>query len=249
MSPEQIEGYMKRLRLKYRLAADHGDDALIHVGFSTRRYRCVLPPRTRHLKMLVMLTNAGGLLTVAAPFVYHMRQAKKPAALHEHLMALNYRTLHAQFQVDRSDGEVRCCAHVPVEGSNLSLGAFRKLLYSIPTVVDVNHRQTAAVLRTGRLPPAPKPPEFYVRLMEELAQRVGSIENLRKIVEDHEANAKKSVRERRQEICNSLESSEPAALEPNQGTGTNTASPGDGTTDRSDPTGTPNAPDGESHSG
>ncbi len=204
MTTEQLEGYLRRLGLKYRVDNDQGDDGLIHVGFSTQSYRCVLPPRTKHLEMLVMLTNAGGLLTIAAPFVYHMRQAKKPAAFHEYLMGLNFKVLHAQFQLDRRDGEVRCCAHVPVAGSNFSIEAFRKLLYSIPMVVDVNHRQTASVLRTGKLPPAPKPPEFFTRLLEELMQRAGSLENLRKIVEEHEASAKKSVRKRKEEICNTL---------------------------------------------
>lgn len=204
MTTEQLEGYLKRLGLKYRVGSDNGDDGLIHVGFSTRWYRCVLPPRTKHLEMLVMLTAGGSLLTVVAPFVYHMRQAKKPAAFHEYLVALNYQILYAQFQLDRRDGEVRCCAHVPVAGSNFSIEAFRKLLFSIPVLVDTNHRQTASVLRTGKLPPAPKLPEFFTRLMEELMHRAGSLENLRKIVEEHEASAKKSVRKRKEEICNEL---------------------------------------------
>ena len=204
MTAEQLEGYLKRLRLKYRVDAEHGDDGLFHVGFATRWYRCVLPPRTKHLEMIVMLTNGGSLLTVAAPFVYHMRQAKKPAAFHEYLMALNYQGIHVQFQLDRRDGEIRCCAHVPVAGSNVSIDAFQKLLYSIPMVVDTNHRQTASVLRTGRLPPAPKLPEFFTRLLEELTHRAGSVENLRKIVEEHESSATKAVRNRKEEICNKL---------------------------------------------
>lgn len=204
MTIEQLEGYLKRLGLKYRVGADDGDNGLIHVGFKTRWYRCALPPRTKHLELLVMLTNGGSLLTVAAPFVYHMRQAKKAAAFHEHLMALNFQSLYAQFQLDRRDGEVRCCAHVPVIGSNFSIEAFRRLLFSIPALVDVNHRQAVAVLRTGKLPPAPKPPEFFTRLLEELTHRAGSVENLRKIVEEHEASATKSVRKRKEEISNHL---------------------------------------------
>jgi len=204
MTTEQLEGYLKRLGLKYRVGADDGDNGLIHVGFKTRWYRCVLPPRTKHLEMIVMLTNGGSLLTVAAPFVYHMRQAKKAAVFHEYLMALNFQSLYVQFQLDRRDGEVRCCAHVPVIGSNFSIEAFRRLLFSIPALVDMNHRQAASVLRTGKLPPAPKPPEFIARLLEELTHRAGSVENLRKIVEEHEASATKSVRRRKEEICNDL---------------------------------------------
>ena len=211
MTTEQLEGYLRRLGLKYRVGADHSDDGLIHVGFKTRWYRCALPPRTKHLELMVMLTNSGGLLTIAAPFVYHMQQARKAAAFHEHLMALNFQSPYAQFQLDRRDGEVRCCAHVPVIGSNFSIEAFRSLLYSIPALVDVNHRQTAAVLRTGRLPPAPKPPEFFTRLLEELTQRAGSVENLRKIVEEHKTSATKAVRKRKEEICNTLPDGEAAS--------------------------------------
>lgn len=204
MTTEQLEGYLKRLGLKYRVGANDGDDGLIHVGFKTRWYRCALPPRTKHLELIVMLTNGGSLLTVAAPFVYHMRQAKKAAAFHEHLMALNFQSLYAQFQLDRRDGEVRCCTHMPVIGSNFSLEAFRRLLFSIPALVDVNHRQAVSVLRTGKLPPTPKPPEFFNRQLEELTHRAGSVENLRKIVEEHEASATTSVRKRKEEICNDL---------------------------------------------
>jgi hypothetical protein len=204
MTTEQLEGYFKRLGLTYRVGADDGDDGLIHVAFKTRWYRCALPPRTKHLGLIVMLTNGGSLLTVAAPYVYHMRQAKKAAAFHEHLMALNFQSRYAQFQLDRRDGEVRCCAHVPVVGSNFSIEAFRRLVFSIPSLVDVNHRQAVSVLRTGKLPPAPKPPEFFTRLLEELTHRAGSVENLRKIVEEHEASATKSVRKRKEEICNHL---------------------------------------------
>ena len=35
-------------------------------------------------------------------------------------------------------------------------------------------------------------------------QRAGSVENLRKIVEEHEASAKNSARKREEEICNTL---------------------------------------------
>jgi len=204
MTAEQLEGYLKRLGLKYRIGADHGEDGMIHLGFKTHWYRCVLPPRTKHLEMVVMLTSGGSLLTVAAPFAYHMRQAQKPAAFHEYLLGLNYQILPVQFQLDRSDGEIRCSAHVPLGGSNFSIVAFQKLLYSIPMLLDANHRQTAAVLRTGRLPPAPKPPEFFTRLLQELAHRAGSVENLRKIVEEHETAATKAVRKRKEEICNQL---------------------------------------------
>jgi len=204
MTAEQLEGYLKRLQIKYRVGAEHGDDGLFHVVFATRWYRCVLPPHTKHLEMIVMLTNGGSLLTVAAPFVYHMRQAKKPAAFHEYLLALNYQVLHAQFQLDRCDGEIRCCAHIPLAGSNVSIDAFQQMLFSIPIVVDTNHRQTASVLRTGRLPPAPKRPDFFTRIFEELTHRAGSVENLRKIVEEHEASTTKAVRKRKEEICNKL---------------------------------------------
>lgn len=204
MTTEQLEGYLRRLELKYRVDADHGDDGLINLAFKTCRYHCALPPRTKHLQLMVMLTNSGGLLTIVAPFVYHMQQAKKAVAFYEHLMSLNYQSPLAQFQVDRVDGEVRCCANVPVNGSNFSIEAFRNLLHSIPALVDVNHRQTASVLRTGKLPPAPKPPEYFTRLLMELTQRAGSVENLRKIVEEHRDSSTKAVRKRKNEIGNEL---------------------------------------------
>jgi hypothetical protein len=91
-------------------------------------------------------------------------------------------------------------------------------------LVDVNHRQTRSVLRTGRLPPAPKPPEFFTRLLEELAHRAGSVENLRKIVEEHKDSATQAVRKRKNEICNKLPEDAAAT-----GPAPQTAAPAEGT--------------------
>ena len=43
-----------------------------------------------------------------------------------------------------------------------------------------------------------------MRLLQELAHRAGSVDNLRKIVEEHETSATKAVRKRKEEICNKL---------------------------------------------
>jgi hypothetical protein len=186
MTPEQLEGYMKRLNLSYRHNDEPGPNGTLFSHFATRWYRSMMPPFGKRMQLLITLNDEGSLLTVMAPYVYHLDQAKRPAAFYEYLIELNYRIKVAHFQVDRRDGEVACVASVPVDNSNLSIDAFQKLLYSVPLVVDCHHKQTRAVLKTGKLPPVPKIPQLDPGLADLLTRVGGSLAKLREIVDAHE---------------------------------------------------------------
>ena len=149
----------------------------------------MMPPSGKRMQLLITLSDEGSLLTVMAPYVYHLDQAKRPAAFYEYLVELNYRIKVAHFQVDRRDGEVACVASVPVDNSNLSIDAFQKLLYSVPLVVDFHHKQTKAVLKTGKLPPVPKVPRLDPGFADLLMRVGGSLAKLRQIVDAHERQA------------------------------------------------------------
>jgi hypothetical protein len=189
MTPEQLEGYMKRLNLSYRHDDEPGPNGTLFSHFATRWYRSMMPPFGKRMQLLISLSDEGSLLTVMAPFVYHLDQAKRPAAFYEYLIELNYRIKVAHFQVDRRDGEVACVASVPVDNSNLSIDSFQKLLYSVPLVVDCHHKQTKAVLKTGKLPPVPKIPRLDPGFADLLMRVGGSLAKLREIVDAHERQA------------------------------------------------------------
>jgi hypothetical protein len=189
MTPEQLEGYMNRLNLSYRHDDEPGPNGTLFSHFATRWYRSMVPPFGKRMQLLITLSDEGSLLTVMAPFVYHLDQAKRPAAFYEYLVELNYRIKVAHFQVDRRDGEVACVASVPVDNSNLSIDAFQKLLYSVPLVVDCHHKQTKAVLKTGKLPPVPKVPRLDPGFADLLMRVGGSLAKLREIVDAHERQA------------------------------------------------------------
>ena len=188
MTPEQIEGYLRRLEVRYSHDDEPGPDGVFHVRFRTVSYRSKLPPRDKQLQLLVRLSNNGELLTLSAPYVYLLGDAKHRGAFCEYLLDLNFRIKVAQFQVDRRDGEVACVASVPVEKSNLSFEAFQRLLYVIPFVVDFHHEETRAVMKKGKLPPVPKVPQIDLMIADVL-QRVGSVAKLREIVDAHERRA------------------------------------------------------------
>jgi hypothetical protein len=189
MTPEQLEGYMNRLNLSYRHEDEAGPNGTLFSHFATRWYRSMMPPFGKRMQLLITLSDEGSLLTVMAPFVYHLDQAKRPAVFYEYLIELNYRIKVAHFQVDRRDGEVACVASVPVDNSNLSIDAFQKLLYSVPLVVDCHHKQTKAVLKTGKLPPVPKIPRLDPGFADLLMRVGGSLAKLREIVDAHERQA------------------------------------------------------------
>jgi len=189
MTPEQLEGYMNRLNLSYRHDDEPGPNGTLFSHFATRWYRSMMPPSGKRMQLLITLSDEGSLLTVMAPYVYHLDQAKRPAAFYEYLVELNYRIKVAHFQVDRRDGEVACVASVPVDNSNLSIDAFQKLLYSVPLAVDFHHKQTKAVLKTGKLPPVPKVPRLDPGFADLLMRVGGSLAKLREIVDAHERQA------------------------------------------------------------
>ena len=186
MTPEQIEGYLKRLSVTYTHQDEPGPNGTFKVRFETAVYRSTLPPRgKKRLQLIINLHENGQLLTVSAPYVYHAADARNRGVFCEYLIDLNFRVKVAQFQMDRRDGEVSCQVCLPVANSNVGFEDFQKLLYVIPFVVEFHHRQTRAVMKRGKLPPVPKVPQLDLMIVDVL-QRAGSLANLRKIVDAHE---------------------------------------------------------------
>lgn len=189
MTPEQIEGYLNRLHLMYRHDEEFGNNGVFAVHFATRMYRSTFAPHAKRIQLMVALSDEGRLLTVLAPYIYQVQVAKNPAAFYQYLIELNFRCRCAHFQVDRRDGEVSCTASVPLDDSNLSLAAFRKLIYAVPLAVDFHHRMTKAVLKTGVLPPPPKGLKLDMGLLDVMRRVGGSVAKLQEIVDAHERRA------------------------------------------------------------
>lgn len=136
MTPEQLEGYLHRLNLRFSLQGEEGPDGTFLLGFRTRRYRSLLPPNKKSVKIILSIRNEGEFLTLVAPFLYRAGDAADRAALYECLLDINYTIQGTHFEVDRRDGEIRCATSIPIRDSNLSIAAFEKLLYAIPAIVD-----------------------------------------------------------------------------------------------------------------
>ena len=191
MTPEQIEGYLKRLNVRYSHDDQPGPDGSFHVRFQTAVYRSTLPPHgSNQVQLIVTLGSRGRLLTLSAPYVYLLHEAKKRAVFCEYLIDLNYRIKVAQFRIDRRDGEVACQVSIPVDGSNISFEAFRHLLYVIPFVLDHHHAETIGVMKKGKLPPVPKAPQVDLMLVDILQRVGGSVTKLHEIVNAHEQRLK-----------------------------------------------------------
>jgi hypothetical protein len=183
------------------------------------------------LQITISLSNNGELLTLTAPYVYHLSDARKRGVFCEYLIDLNYRIKIAQFQMDRRDGEVACEACVPVGGSNVSFDSFQKLLYVIPFAVDFHHEDTMAVMKKGKLPPVPKVPQVDLLLVDVL-QRAGSVAKLREIVDAHETRAHEPERRSRKGTDDGLLNPLPPARNP---TGSPVRNPTPGSADPGEP--------------
>lgn len=214
MTPEQIEGYLKRLNVRYSHDDEPGPDGVFRVRFETAMYRSTMPPRgKRRLQVIVSLSHGGEVLTLTAPYVYHLSDARKRGVFCEYLIDLNYRIKIAQFQMDRRDGEVACEVCVPVKGSNVSFDSFQRLLYVIPFVVEFHHEDTIAVMKKGKLPPVPKVPQVDLLLVDVL-QRAGSVAKLREIVDAHEERTRGSDKRSRKGTDDGLLNPLPPSRDP-----------------------------------
>jgi hypothetical protein len=182
MCPEQIEGYLRRQGMRYRVDVDQCDCVSFVLQFSTRAYRD--PNHGRNLlEVSVGLSSDNRKLKVVAESVYSISHAKDLGALCECLLWINHCMAFARFSLDRASGTFKCIADVPVKGSNLSLQAFTNILLSVPMMIDMNHRQIEAVIRTGVLQ-APLTRVEYIRRL--IVDVLASLETAEDVADFHD---------------------------------------------------------------
>jgi len=179
MSPEQLEGYLRRLELKFDQPEGDGLDGTFLLGFDTESYESALPPGGKLVRLILSIRKQGEILSVQAPFLYDANEAADPKALYECLLDINYAVDGFHFEVDRRDGEVRGACSIPIRDSNLSFDAFRKLLFAIPVAVDHFDARIRKCLRK----PATKAKPRTIATEQHAAPLAESVSRLIKVVE------------------------------------------------------------------
>lgn len=179
MSPEQVEGYLRRLELNFFQPEGDGPDGTFLLGFDTSKYRAVLPPGGKQVRLILSIRKQGEILSVLAPFLYDASNVANPAALYGCLLDINYAVEGFHFEVDQRDGEVRCGTSIPIQDSNLSLEAFKKVLLAIPAAVDHFDSRIRKCLRKPAKNPRPSRPSPS----RETAPLAEAVNRLTKVVE------------------------------------------------------------------
>jgi hypothetical protein len=156
-----------------------GPDGMFLLGFDTSKYRAVLPPGGKQVRLILSIRKQGEILSVQAPFLYDASNVADPAALYGCLLDINYAVEGFHFEVDQRDGEVRCATSIPIQDSNLSLEAFKKVLFAIPTAVDDFDSRIRKCLRK----PANKPRPSRPAPSRETAPLAEAVNRLTKVVE------------------------------------------------------------------
>lgn len=188
MSPEQIEGYLRRLELNFVQREGEGPDGRFVLGFGTRNYSAVFPPGGKKVRLILSIQKQGKILSVQAPFLYDATNVADPAAFYECLLDINYAIEGCHFELDRRDGEVRCATSVPIQDSNLSLEAFKKVLFAIPAAVDYFDARIRKCLQK----PAEKSQPRTTPPSRETAPLAEAVNRLTKVVEALVAKPKAS---------------------------------------------------------
>ncbi len=101
MTPEQVEGYLRRLDLNFFQPEGDGPDGTFLLGFDTSKYRAVLPPGGKQVRLILSIRKQGEILSVQAPFLYDASNVADPAALYGCLLDINYAVEGFHFEVDR----------------------------------------------------------------------------------------------------------------------------------------------------
>lgn len=182
MSPEQLESYMRRANMRYKVKIDeHGVTRLLF-RFEMRFYS---EPNhgTKLLDISVAMSRDNSSLRIVADNVYLTSQAKDVAALCEHLLWVNHQMAFGRFTLDRLTGAVHCVAEVPVKNSNFSLDDFSTLLHSIPVMIDSHHNQTEAVLLTGELQKPASEAEVFKGVMKDIIGTLTTSEEVQEFFE------------------------------------------------------------------
>jgi len=179
MSPEQIEGYLRRLELNFVQLEGEGPDGSFALDFDTRNYSAVSPPGSKQVRLILAIEKKGKILSVYAPYLYDASGLEDPAEFYGCLLDVNYATEGCHFEVDRRDGEVLCTTSVPIQNSNLSLEAFKKVLFTIPVAVD----HFDARIRKCLVKPANKSQPSPPAAAREMAPLTEAVNRLTKAVE------------------------------------------------------------------
>jgi hypothetical protein len=182
MSPEQLESYMRRQNMGYKIKIDEHGVTRLEFRFEMRSYS---EPNhgTKLLDISVAMSRDNSSLRIVADNVYLTSQAKDVGALCEHLLWVNHQMAFARFTLDRLTGAVHCVADVPVKNSNLSLHDFSTLLHSIPVMIDSHHKQTEAVLLTGEIPKPVPETEAFKGVLRDIIETITTPEEMREFFE------------------------------------------------------------------
>ena len=139
---DQLEQFLVARKLRYRREKDH-----LVVGFRSEQFR---DERGRDgIAVAVRIDEQGRYVEFVAPGLYCSRGCRHISALFQALLEVTMRTKMIRFELDPTDGEIRCTVQCPIEDGTLTAKQFDRILDGLRNAVDRWHPVIRRAMDTG----------------------------------------------------------------------------------------------------
>jgi hypothetical protein len=139
---DQLEQFLVARNLKYRREKDR-----VVTGFRSTHFRD--DRGQAGIAIAVRVDEDGRYVEFIAPGLYCSRGCRQTAALFQTLLEITMRTKMIRFELDPTDGMVRCTVEVPVEDGTLTAKQFDRILDGLRNAIDRWHPVIRRAMDTG----------------------------------------------------------------------------------------------------
>jgi hypothetical protein len=164
------------------------EQQVLVTGFKTENY--VSPAGEKGIPVIIKLEENGEFLKVFSPAVYHVPADQNQLGVFLVLLHICWRTKMLQYEYDPTDGEIRAMIEFPLEDAELTERQFMRIVFSLVELVDRYDPVIRRAIETGEVDfheLAPDLGEQLASLFRTMAQGGGSIDELRRMIEEARA--------------------------------------------------------------
>lgn len=148
---DQIEQFLVARQVKHR--RERGQ---LVIGFRSEHFRD--DHGRAGIAIAVRVDEQGRYLEFVAPGLYSARGCRHAAALYQALLEITRRTKMIRFELDPTDGEIRCTVECPIEDGTLTPKQCDRILDGLYHAVERWHPVIRRAMDTGEVDlDAPRP--------------------------------------------------------------------------------------------
>lgn len=192
---EQLQEFLDEYDLRYRI--DEERDAIL-IGFEIDPEGSAFrsPDGSPSIRMVIRVMERGEFLSVFCPQAWNVGDCPHKAAVFEAIASIQSQYKLLRFDYDPKDGELRPNIELPLEDSEITSRQFHRLIHGVLHGVQRFDGVIRHAMETGEVSFASvermedlEPPSPEVIRLHRLAEEVGGIDELERLVTGRESEA------------------------------------------------------------